>query len=83
MLTIKNIRFKNFMSYGAAWTEVDLIRDQLSVISGRNGGGKCLTGDTHLRVIMDEETYYKFIKFVNSSDTVISTKNGKNNIKID
>ena len=40
MLTIKNIRFKNFMSYGAAWTEVDLVKNQLSVISAKNGGGK-------------------------------------------
>lgn len=40
MLTVKNIRFKNFMSYGAAWNEVDLVKDQLSVISARNGGGK-------------------------------------------
>lgn len=40
MLTVNKIRFKNFMSYGAAWNEVDISKDQLVAINGVNGGGK-------------------------------------------
>lgn len=40
MLTINKIRFKNFKSYGSAWSEIDLVKNQLTAISGKNGGGK-------------------------------------------
>ncbi len=54
MLTVNKIRFKNFMSYGAAWNEVDISKDQLVAINGVNGGGKCLDRNTKLTIKYDK-----------------------------
>ena len=40
MITFKNIRWKNFLSTGNSWTEMDLNKTQSTLIVGQNGAGK-------------------------------------------
>lgn len=40
LFIVKKVRFKNFRSYGNQFTEVDLIRNNTTVITARNGSGK-------------------------------------------
>ena len=40
MIVFKKVRFKNFKSYGNAWSEILLNQNQLTAILGQNGGGK-------------------------------------------
>ncbi len=40
MLIFKVIRYKNFLSTGSQWNEIDLNKYQSTLITGRNGEGK-------------------------------------------
>lgn len=40
MIVFKSIRFKNFLSTGNAFTEVQLNRSQTTLLTAKNGGGK-------------------------------------------
>ena len=40
MITFEKIRFKNFLSYGNSWTEIDLNKHKDTLIIGENGAGK-------------------------------------------
>ena len=40
MITFEKIRFKNFLSYGNTWTELDLATHKDTLIVGENGAGK-------------------------------------------
>ena len=40
MITFKNIRWKNFLSTGNAWTEIQFDRSPSTLIVGENGSGK-------------------------------------------
>ena len=40
MIIFEKIRFKNFLSYGNTWTELDLESHQDTLIIGENGAGK-------------------------------------------
>ena len=40
MIVFKNIKWKNFISYGNHWTEVNLNQNKSSLIIGENGSGK-------------------------------------------
>ena len=40
MITFKNIRWKNFLSTGNSWTEMNLNKTQSTLIVGQNGAGK-------------------------------------------
>jgi DNA repair exonuclease SbcCD ATPase subunit len=42
-LTLKRLRWKNFLSYGNEFTEIDLDSHHLNLISGSNGQGKSVT----------------------------------------
>lgn len=55
MLTIDKVKFRNFMSYGGAWSEVDLSNVQLTVVSATNGSGKCLDKRTNIKVRAQDE----------------------------
>lgn len=72
MIVFKKIRFKNFKSYGNAWSEVDLNRDQLTAILGQNGGGKS--------TILDAINFALYGKSFNSAQKskIINSINGKN-----
>lgn len=39
-LTLEKIRWKNLLSYGAMWTEIDLNRNPVTILTGKNGFGK-------------------------------------------
>ncbi len=45
ILTLKSLRWKNFNSYGEMWTEVDLTRNPITVVIGKNGYGKSTVTD--------------------------------------
>ena len=40
MIIFKKLRWKNFLSYGNYWSEIDLLNNKSTLISGKNGGGK-------------------------------------------
>ena len=40
MITFKKVRFKNFGSFGNAFTEIDLDNNNMTLVSGNNGHGK-------------------------------------------
>lgn len=40
MIIFKKLRYQNFLSSGNQFTEIDLIRNDLTLISGNNGSGK-------------------------------------------
>ena len=40
MITFKSIRWKNFLSTGNAWTEIQLDNSPSTLIIGENGSGK-------------------------------------------
>ena len=40
MIHFEKIRFKNFLSYGNSWTELDLNKHKDTLIVGENGAGK-------------------------------------------
>ena len=40
MLHFKNVRYKNILSTGDAWTQIDLDKDKSTLIVGDNGAGK-------------------------------------------
>ena len=40
MIVFKNVRWKNFLSTGNVWTEIQLDRSSNTLIIGENGSGK-------------------------------------------
>ena len=40
MIKFEMVRWKNFMSTGDSWTEVDLVKNKSTLIVGQNGSGK-------------------------------------------
>ena len=40
MIVFEKIRFKNFLSYGDHWTEINLNTNSSTLIIGDNGAGK-------------------------------------------
>ena len=40
MITFEKVRFKNFLSYGNSWTELELNKHKDTLIIGENGAGK-------------------------------------------
>lgn len=40
MMNVKKIRFRNFLSFGNAWTEVEFVDGKISLVVGENGNGK-------------------------------------------
>jgi len=60
-LIFKNIKFKNFLSFGNQWTEIDLARSGVSLLSGENldKGGSSGAGKT---TIINALSYVLFDK---------------------
>ena len=54
MINFKNLRWKNFLSTGNAWTEIDFERSPSTLIIGENGSGKS--------TLLDALTYALFNK---------------------
>ena len=40
MITFKSLRWKNFLSTGNQWSEVDLTKHKTTLVVGHNGAGK-------------------------------------------
>lgn len=65
MIYFRKIRFKNLLSYGNYFTEIDLDGGNLNIITATNGHGKCLHESTRLNVDFDnDETKKKFDRFL-------------------
>ena len=72
MIHFKNIKWKNFISTGKAWTEIDIDKNHSTLIVGENGSGKS--------TLLDALTFALFNKpFRNvSKPQLINTINNKN-----
>lgn len=69
MVRFKKIRWKNFLSTGNAFNEIDLDTGQVTLLAGRNGFGKCNFFSTKINIsIEDEEINKKFIEFMRKND---------------
>lgn len=71
MITFEVIRWKNLLSTGNAWTEIDLVSSKTNLIVGANGHGKS--------TILDALTFALFGKaFRNiNKPTIVNSVNGK------
>jgi DNA repair exonuclease SbcCD ATPase subunit len=57
------LRYKNILSVGNAFIEIDLKSHPTTLIGGKNGSGKCLRGSTEIDIIFDDaETQKKFLE---------------------
>jgi DNA repair exonuclease SbcCD ATPase subunit len=54
MLIFKKLRYQNFLSSGNQFTEIDLIRNDLTLISGKNGSGKSTILDALCYVLFNK-----------------------------
>jgi ABC-type cobalamin/Fe3+-siderophores transport system ATPase subunit len=50
MITFKKIRWRNFLSTGQQFTEIDFQKNQTNLIIGTNGSGKCVDINTNIRL---------------------------------
>ena len=48
MITFKKLKWKNFLSTGNDYTEVDFVKDPTTLIIGHNGAGKSTLLDLSL-----------------------------------
>jgi DNA repair exonuclease SbcCD ATPase subunit len=53
-LIFKKLRYQNFLSSGNQFTEIDLIRNDLTLISGKNGSGKSTILDALCYVLFNK-----------------------------
>ena len=88
MIIFTKIRWKNFLSYGNHWTEVDLNQNKSSLIVGENGSGKSTILDA-----LSYGLYGKSFRKVNINQLINSINNnnmiaevefnvGKNSYKV-
>lgn len=66
-MRILNLEFKNFASYGNTVQKLKFEKDHndLILLSGLNGAGKCLSGDTEIEIdIEDNKLYEDFVNFL-------------------
>lgn len=50
MIVIKKVRAKNFLSIGNSWTEYKCDGENLCLLKGTNGSGKCVDGNTIIKL---------------------------------
>lgn len=50
MITFKKIRWRNFLSTGQHFTEVNFTKNKTNLIVGANGAGKCVCINTKIRL---------------------------------
>jgi hypothetical protein len=62
MVIFETIRFKNFLSYGNNFTEIELNKDRTTLSTGINGQGKCVHPSTKIDIIFDDPEAEKLFK---------------------
>lgn len=70
-LKLETIRWKNFLSYGEQWSEVDFTKNNMTLITGSNGNGKS--------TFIEATCFSLFGKTIRtvSKNSLINTKNQK------
>lgn len=72
-MIFKQMRWKNFLSYGKSWTEIDLDQKKLIGIFGKNGSGKSIIIDA-LSFVTTGKVFRNKVK----KSQIINSRNKKN-----
>lgn len=59
-ITFKKLRYKNILSTGNVFTEIDFTKNKTTLISGSNGAGKCVRGSTVVSLYTDDPEEQNF-----------------------
>jgi hypothetical protein len=66
MIIFRNLKFRNFLSTGNNFTEIDLTKSKRTLVVGSNGAGKCLDPTTEIDIEFHDsdvqQAYEDFIK---------------------
>lgn len=66
-IKLNKIRWKNLMSFGNYWTEIQLDAHKTTLVIGKNGGGKCLRKSSKINITFDgADTEKVFGEFMES-----------------
>jgi predicted ATP-binding protein involved in virulence len=66
-ILFRKVRWKNFLSTGNLFTEVDLNSSNVTLVIGGNGSGKCVRKNTEIDIqFSDEETKQKYLEYMKS-----------------
>lgn len=65
MIVFKRIRWKNLLSTGNVFSELELNSSKTNLLVGKNGYGKCLKSTTEIDVYFDDKNIENiFVNFV-------------------
>ncbi len=88
MINFNKIRWKNFLSYGNHWTEVNLNQNKSTLVIGENGAGKSTVLDALTFVLYNKPfrkvTVQQLINSINDNhmEVEVEFSIGKNNYKV-
>ena len=68
-IIFKVLRYRNFLSTGNQFTEIDFTRNRTTLIVGENGSGKCLERNTKINInINNSEVKKAFEEYINEKN---------------
>ena len=80
MIVFKSIKWKNFISYGNHWTEIDLNQTKSSLIIGENGSGKSTVLDALTFSLYNKPfrkvTVQQLVNTINNKDMIVEVEFG-------